>query len=59
MMLKNSKAIAGPNGRLIVGIVSDEAVISKAPTLDFTERLELASNKICGFGSLSERLYSI
>ena len=45
MMLKNSKAIAGPNGRLIVGIVSDEAVISKkgkAPTLDFTERLELA-----------------
>tara|TARA_B100000795_G_scaffold260823_1_gene237057 strand:+ start:441 stop:563 length:123 start_codon:yes stop_codon:yes gene_type:complete len=28
-MLKNSKAIAGPEGRLIVGIVSDEAVIAK------------------------------
>ena len=29
MMLKNSKAIAGPEGRLIVGIVSDEAVLEK------------------------------
>ena len=28
-MLKKSKAIAGPDGRLIVGIVSDEAVIAK------------------------------
>ena len=46
MMLKNSKAIAGPEGRLIVGIVSDEAVIAKkgkAPILDFSERLELAN----------------
>ena len=46
MMLKNAKAIAGPNGRLIVGIVSDEAVLAKkgkAPILDFSERLELAS----------------
>ena len=47
MMLKNSKAIAGPEGRLIVGIVSDEAVIDKkgkAPTLSFSERLELAAS---------------
>ena len=29
MMLKNSKAIAGPEGRLIVGIVSDDAVLAK------------------------------
>ena len=46
MMLKNAKAIAGPDGRLIVGIVSDEAVLAKkgkAPVLDFSERLELAS----------------
>ena len=46
MMLKNSKAIAGPEGRLIVGIVSDEAVLAKkgkAPLLDFSERLELAN----------------
>ena len=47
LMLKNSKAIAGPDGRLIVGIVSDEAVLvkkGKAPTLDFSERLELANS---------------
>ena len=45
-MLKNAKAIAGPDGRLIVGIVSDEAVLAKkgkAPILDFSERLELAN----------------
>ena len=47
MMLKNSKAIAGPDGRLIVGIVSDQAVLQKkgkAPTLSFSERLELANS---------------
>ena len=46
MMLKNAKAIAGPDGRLIIGIVSDEAVLAKkgkAPILDFSERLELAN----------------
>ena len=45
MMLKNSKAIAGPDGRLIVGILSDEAVLGKKgqlPALNFSERLELA-----------------
>ena len=47
IMLKNSKAIAGPEGRLIVGIVSDEAVLDtkgRLPTLDFSERLELAAS---------------
>jgi len=47
LMLKNSKAIAGPDGRLIIGIVSDEAVLAKkgkAPILDFSERLELANS---------------
>tara|TARA_B100000963_G_C22332550_1_gene539314 strand:+ start:200 stop:628 length:429 start_codon:yes stop_codon:yes gene_type:complete len=47
MMLKNSKAIAGPEGRLIVGIVSNEAVLKKKgklPALDFSERLELAAS---------------
>ena len=46
MMLKNAKAIAGPDGHLIVGIVSEEAVLAKkgkAPILDFSERLELAN----------------
>ncbi|NKB21247.1 MAG: adenylyltransferase/cytidyltransferase family protein [Alphaproteobacteria bacterium] len=47
LMMKNSKAIAGENGRLIVGIVSDEAVIKqkgKPPILSFSERLELAQS---------------
>jgi glycerol-3-phosphate cytidylyltransferase len=47
MMLKNSKAIAGPEDRLIVGIVSDKAVLEKkgkVPVLDFSERLELANS---------------
>ena len=47
LMMKNAKQIAGPNGRLIVGIVSDEAVIKQkgyAPILSFSERLELAQS---------------
>lgn len=47
LMMKNSKAIAGPGGRLVVGIVSDEAVFSKKgrmPVLSFSERLELAQS---------------
>lgn len=47
LMLKNSKAIAGEDGRLIVGIVSDKAVLEKkgkAPALNFSERLELAAS---------------
>ena len=47
IMLKNSKAIAGPEGRLIVGIVSDQAVLDKKgkpPTLNYSERLELAAS---------------
>ena len=47
LMLKNSKGIAGPDGRLIVGIVSDEAVLTKkgkTPILSFSERLELANS---------------
>ncbi|MCB1364088.1 MAG: adenylyltransferase/cytidyltransferase family protein [Rhodobacteraceae bacterium] len=47
LMMKNSKAIAGPDGRLIVGIVSDEAVIAqkgRPPVLSFSERLELAQS---------------
>ena len=47
LMLKNSKAIAGPDGRLVVGIVSDEAVEKqkgRAPLLSFKDRLELAQS---------------
>lgn len=43
-MLKNAKEIAGPDGKLIVGILTDEAVMEKKPKpiLSFNERVELA-----------------
>jgi len=43
-MLENSKAIAGPDGKLIVGILTDEAVMEKKPrpVLPFGERLRIA-----------------
>lgn len=47
LMLKNSKAIAGPEGRLVVGVISDEAVEKqkgRPPLLSFHERLELAQS---------------
>ncbi len=45
MMMKNAKAIAGEDGRLIVGILTDEAVMEKKkrPILSFEDRIELAS----------------
>ncbi|MBC8484890.1 MAG: adenylyltransferase/cytidyltransferase family protein [Bacteroidetes bacterium] len=46
LMMKNAKAIAGVDGKLIVGILTDEAVLEKKPnkpTLSFEERIELAS----------------
>ncbi len=43
-MMKNAKAIAGADGKLIVGILTDEAVMEKKkkPVLSFDERVELA-----------------
>jgi len=45
LMMKNAKAIAGNDGKLIVGILTDEAVMEKKekPILSFEERIELAS----------------
>lgn len=44
--LKNAKALAGPEGRSIVGILTDAAAMEKKPRpiLHFEERLELARN---------------
>ncbi|MCK4695014.1 MAG: adenylyltransferase/cytidyltransferase family protein, partial [Candidatus Cloacimonetes bacterium] len=44
-MLENAKAIAGKDGKLIVGILTDEAVMEKKakPILSFDERYDLAS----------------
>lgn len=45
LMMKNAKAIAGEDGKLIVGIVDDKSVIEKKgkkPVLPLRERMELA-----------------
>lgn len=44
-MMKNSKAIAGEDGKLIVGILTDEAVMEKKPKpiLSFEQRIDLAN----------------
>ncbi len=41
-MMKNSKAIAGEDGKLIVGILTDEAIMEKKsrPIVSFNERVE-------------------
>ena len=48
-MLRNAKAVAGPDGRLIVGILTDEACCEKkpAPVMSFEERVELARSIEC------------
>ena len=45
LMMKNAEAIAGENGKLVVGILTDEAVMEKKkkPILSFEERIELAN----------------
>ena len=44
-MMENAKAIAGEEGKLIVGILTDEAVMEKKtkPILSFDERFDLAN----------------
>ena len=47
LLMRNSKSIAGPDGRLIVGIVSDDAVFAekgRLPILSFSERFEIAQS---------------
>ena len=45
LMMKNAKAVAGEDGKSIVGILTDEAVMEKKPKpiLSFEDRIELAS----------------
>ncbi len=45
LMMENSKAIAGKDGKLIVGILTDDAVMEKKPKrpiLSFDERIDIA-----------------
>lgn len=47
LMMKNSKAMAGKDGKLIVGILTDEAVMEKKPKrpiLSFDERIDIAES---------------
>jgi len=46
LMMKNAKALAGEDGKLIVGILTDEAVMEKKkqPIMPFEDRIELASS---------------
>ena len=45
LMMKNSKALAGKDGKLIVGILTDEAVmeLKPRPIISFDERFDLAN----------------
>ena len=45
LQMRNAKAIAGPDGKSVVGILTKEAVLEKKPKkpiLNFDERMELA-----------------
>ena len=44
LMMQNAKEVAGKDGKLIVGILTDEAVMKKKnkPIIPFKQRLELA-----------------
>jgi len=44
LMLENSKAVAGRDGLLVVGILTDEAVMEKKarPVIPFAQRLRIA-----------------
>ena len=47
LMMKNSKALAGKDGKLIVGILTEEAVLEKKPKrpiLSFDERIDIAAS---------------
>ena len=45
LMMKNAKTMAGPDGKLIVGILTDKAAMEKKPKpiISFEERMEVAS----------------
>ena len=47
LMMKNSKAMAGKDGKLIVGILTEKAVLEKKknpPVLSLDERIDIAES---------------
>ena len=49
LQLENGKALAGKDGRLIVGVLTDKAIMEKKskPTISFRERLRLIQSLKC------------
>ena len=58
--LKKSKEIAGKNGKLIVGVLTDDAIIEKKPPpiLSFSERFEIANSMIFPDRVVPQKEYS-
>ena len=46
LFMKNAKNLAGPDGKLVVGILTDKAAMEKKvkPIISFEERMEVASS---------------
>jgi len=59
-MLRNAKAVAGRDGRLIVGILTEAACCEKkpAPIMPFEERVELARSIECVDLVVAQSTYS-
>ena len=58
--LENAKALAGPDGKLIVGVLTDEATMEKksAPILPFDERIRMVKALKCVDCVVTQRTYS-
>lgn len=61
LMMKNSKALAGENGKLIVGILTESAVLEKKenpPILSLDERIDIASSIKYVDAAIAQETYS-
>jgi len=60
LALENAKALAGPNSKLIIGVLTDEATMEKKPkpTIPFGERMRLVSALKCVDVVVPQETYS-
>ena len=58
--LENAKAIAGENGKVIVGVLTDEATMEKKkrPTISFEERIRMIKALKCVDVAVMQNTYS-
>ena len=58
--LENAKAIAGENGKLVVGVLTDEATMEKKkrPTIPFEERIRMIKALKCVDVAVMQDTYS-